>query len=59
MNVLDLAWLNWFLYFWVLIKVANFYPEVINPHFLITGGLLYFFTFISHVSRCSYSGSET
>ena len=59
MNVLDLAWLNWFLYFWVLIKVANFYPKVINPHFLITGGLLYFFTFISHVSRCSYSGSET
>ena len=50
MNLLDLAWLNWFLYFGVLIKVANFYREVINPHFLITGGLLYFFSFISHVS---------
>ena len=45
MNLLDLAWLNWFLYFGVLIKVANFYQEVINPHFLITGGLLYFFLF--------------
>ena len=35
MNLLDLALLNRFLYFWVLIKVQNFCLEVLNPQFLI------------------------